>query len=425
MNKIKNVKVAFATACLFLAAACSDNFNQVALPSGKTIAVLATENADLNILVAALTKTGLASTFDNNNSGAFTIFAPTDAAFVAYFNSLTDLQLPPGAVPAGTFNETSALAAVNLLAASYTPAKATAITIGSISNILLYHVINSEISFAKVTGTQSFVTLSGSARISISKVGSNVVLNANRAVQNSAGNGAQSVTLDADASNGIVHTIDRVLIPVSVANIWAGTTVITAPATSIVNYPGFTVNYGVSPPAVSVFGTVMPRTGSGGSINVATAAVGTLNDYNLLSMAIARAELATVIIPIAQPFPDFTLFAPTDAAFQAFLATLPNTGTPVTTEATARDFINTLSPTALADILRYHVVPGRVVSTDLSNGQVVTTALTGGTFTVNIAGSVITLVDKNTGVADPTVTSANNLTNAGVLHRIDGVLRSN
>jgi uncharacterized surface protein with fasciclin (FAS1) repeats len=410
MKRIHSVKVALAMACLLLAASCSDNFNQVALPSGKTIATLATENADLNILVAALTKTGLASTFANNNSGVFTVFAPTDVAFVAYFNSL-----------GGAFATLDEAGVINWINTTLSPTSAT-LNLAGLTNVLLYHVVNSEIPFSKVTGAQGLVTLSGSARISISKVGSNVVLNANRAVQNSAGNGAQSVTLDVDASNGVIHTIDRVLIPVSVANIWAGTSPAAAP---VVNFPGFTVNYAVSPPAVSVFGTVMPRTGSGGSINVATAAVGTLNDYNLLSAAIARAELATTIITIATPFPDFTLFAPTDAAFQAFLATLPNTGTPVTTEATARDFINTLSPTVLADILRYHVVPGRVVSTDLSNGQVVTTALTGGTFTVNIAGSVITLVDKNTGVADPTVTSANNLTNAGVLHRIDGVLRSN
>jgi transforming growth factor-beta-induced protein len=409
MNKIQSVKVAFAMACLFLAAACSDNFNQVALPSGKTIATLATENADLNILVAALTKTGLASTFANNNSGAFTVFAPTDAAFVAYFNSL-----------GGAFATLDEAGVINWINTTLSPTSAT-LNIGGLTTVLLYHVVNSEIPFSKVTGAQGLVTLSGSARISISKVGSNVVLNANRAGFG-AGNGAQSVILDTDASNGVIHTIDKVLIPVSVANIWAGTSPAAAP---VVNLPGFTVNYAVSPPAVSVFGTVMPRTGSGGSINVATAAVGTLNDYNLISAAIARAELATTIITIATPFPDFTLFAPTDAAFQAFLATLPNTGTPVTTEATARDFINTLSPSVLAGILRYHVVPGRVVSTDLSNGQVVTTALAGGTFTVNIAGSVITLVDKNTGVADPTVTSANNLTNAGVLHRIDGVLRSN
>ncbi len=410
-------------ACLLVVAGCADNFNQVAVPSGKTIAVLATENADLNILVAALTKTGLASTFDNNNSGAFTVFAPTDAAFVAYFNSLTDLQLPPGAVPAGTFNETSALAAVNLLAASYTPAKATAITIGSISNILLYHVVNSEIPFSKVTGAQGLVTLSGTARLSVSKVGSNVVLNANRAVQNSAGNGAQSVTLDVDASNGVIHTIDRVLIPVSLANIWIGT----SPATgAAVDLPGFNVDYSTltgGKPTVTVFSVTMPRK-TDGTLDVASAAVGTANNYNLLSAAIARAELAPVIRPISTPFPDFTIFAPTDAAFIFYLGSADETA--------ARAAINGLAPVALADILKYHVVPGRIVSTDLSNGQVVTTALSGGTFTVNISGSVFTLKDKRSQLPadllvnpNPTISSPNILTNAGVIHQINGVLRSN
>jgi uncharacterized surface protein with fasciclin (FAS1) repeats len=144
-------------------------------------------------------------------------------------------------------------------------------------------------------------------------------------------------------------------------------------------------------------------------------AVGT--NYNLLSMAIARAELATVIIPIAQPFPDFTVFAPNDAAFLSYLG--------VADETAARTAINGLTPSALADIIKYHVVAGRVLSSDLSNGQVVTTLLTGGTFTVNISGSVITLVDKNANSADATVENANNLTNAGVLHQINAVLRSN
>jgi uncharacterized surface protein with fasciclin (FAS1) repeats len=394
---------------IMLMTGCVEEFKQVPAPTGSTIAQIANGNTDFNILTAALTKTGLATTLGNNNSGSFTVFAPTDEAFVTYFQSVS--------IPSATADEIAILGWINsTLSPTTTP------SISTLAGILAYHVISSEIPSSKVTGAQSFVTIGGTARLSVSKVGADVVLNANRA-GNAAANGAQSLTLDIDASNGVIHSINKVLIPVSVANIWAGT----SPATgAAVNYPGFTVNYAVSPPAISVFGTVMPRKPApDGTINVANAAVGTVNDYNLLSAAIARAELAPTIITIATPFPDFTLFAPTDAAFQSFLATLPNSGTPVTSEATARDFINTLSPTALADILKYHVVSGRVVSTDLSNGQVVTTALAGGTFTVNIAGSTITLADKNTGIADPTVTSANNLTNAGVLHQINGVLRSN
>lgn len=400
--KNNNIKIGFL-AFILLVAGCAEDFKEVPLPTGNTIAQVAAGSNDFNILVAALTKTGLVSSFANNNSGTFTVFAPTDAAFVAYFNSL-----------GGSFATLDEAGVISWINSTLSPT--TSPSIGTLTSVLLYHVVTSEIPSSKVTGAQGFVTLSGTARLSVSKVGSNVVLNANRAVQNSAGNGAQSVTLDIDASNGVIHSIDRVLIPVANANIWIA---------SLLN---FSVNYGVSPPAVTVYGTILRRvppvapSTTPGPINLTDAAalapvdaVGT--NYNLLSMAIARAELATVIIPIAQPFPDFTVFAPNDAAFLSYLG--------VADETAARTAINGLTPSALADIIKYHVVAGRVLSSDLSNGQVVTTLLTGGTFTVNISGSVITLVDKNANSADATVQNANNLTNAGVLHQINAVLRSN
>ncbi len=410
MKTRNSLGVLFAS--IIILASCVQDFKQIPSPTGSTITQIASGNTDFNILTAALVKTGLANTLANNNSGNFTVFAPTDVAFITYFKSLS--------IPSADPDEAAILGWINsTLSPSTTPNLAT------VAGILAYHVVSSKVPSSKITGGQSFVTIGGTARLSLSRVGDNIVLNANRA-GNGAANGAQSIALDIDASNGVIHSIDKVLIPVSVANIWVGTNTFTAPATSVVNLPSFTVNYAASPPVVSVFGTPMPRKPDpDGTINVAAAAVGTLNDHNLISAAIARAELATTFITIATPFPDFTLFAPTDAAFQTFLATLPNTGTPVTTEATARDFINTLSPTVLADILKYHVVRGRIVSTDLSNGQVVQSLLTGGSFTVNIASNVITLVDQNTGTADATVTSANNLTNAGVVHQINGVLKSN
>jgi uncharacterized surface protein with fasciclin (FAS1) repeats len=410
MKRIKNTQLGLFLACLFMATSCAEEFKEVPSVTGSTIASIASTNSDLNILVSLLTKTGLANTFANNNSGAFTVFAPTDAAFVSYFQAIS--------IPTAGADEIAILSWINsTLSPTTTP------NISTLTGILLYHGVSSEIPSSKVTGAQGFVTMGGTARLSVSKVGSDVVLNANRIAQNSAANGAKSVTLDIDASNGRIHTIDRVLIPVATTNIWAS---------SLLN---FSVNYGVSPPAVTVYGTVLKRvppvapSTTPGAINLSDATALAPTDaiginYNLLSMAIARAELATVIIPIATPFPDFTVFAPTDAVFQAFLASLPNTGTPVTNEATARDFINTLTPSALADILKYHVVAGRVVSTDLTDGQVVTTLLSGKTFTIGISGSVFTLKDNNAAV-DPTISSANNLTNAGVIHQINAVLRSN
>lgn len=413
-----NTRTSLCLAALFLVMGCAEDFKSVTTPSGSSIAAVATANSDLNIFVAALTKTGLANTFSNNNSGAFTVFAPTDAAFIVYFNSLTAAQLPPGAAAPGTFDEAAVLAAINLVAVTYIPASGTAMTPSSLGAILLYHVINSKVTSSKVTGAQGFVTLtSTSARLSVSKVGTAIVLNANK-TGNGAANGGQSVTVDVDASNGVIHTIDKVLIPVSTANIWTSTLL------------NFTVNYGVSPPAVTVYGTALKRN------TVVAPAIGTINledatalaptdatgtNYNLLSMAIARAELATVIIPIATPFPDYTVFAPTDAAFLTYLN--------VADEVAARTAINALAPIALADLIKYHIIAGRVVSTDLTAGQSLTTLLAGKSIKILSVGLPVTINDLNATVADPTpdatITSLNNLTNAGILHQINAVLKSN
>jgi len=410
MKRINIIQLSIFLSGLLLAASCAEEFKEVAPPAGSTIVQIASGSADFNILTAALVKTGLDKTFNNNNSGAFTVFAPTDAAFVAYFNSL-----------GGPFAALDEVGVLNWINTALSPTVTPGPNLAALTGVLLYHVVSSEIPSSKVTGAQGFVTLSSylsgtvtiQTRLSVSKVGSNVVLNANRIGQNVAGNGGQSVTLDIDASNGIIHSIDKVLIPVSINNIWVSTLL------------NFSVNYRVSPPAVTVFGTVLRRvppvapSTTPGTINLTDGAapapvdaVGT--NYNLLSMAIAKAELATAIIPIAAPFPDFTVFAPNDAAFLTFLG--------VANEVAARDALNALTPAALATIIGYHVVRGRVLSTDLSDGQVITTLSSGNTFSIGINGSTVTLVDKGPAV-DATVTVPNILTNAGVVHQISGVLR--
>ncbi|MCA6500727.1 MAG: fasciclin domain-containing protein, partial [Chitinophagaceae bacterium] len=154
-NHILNAVILFA--CLATAISCTDDFKPVAPPSGSTITEIASGSNDFNILTAALTRTGLANTFANNNAGAFTVFAPTDAAFVAYFNAIN--------IPTAGADEAAILTWINS-----TLSTTTSPSLSTLTSVLLYHVIISEVKSDKVTGAQGFVTLNGATRISISKV---------------------------------------------------------------------------------------------------------------------------------------------------------------------------------------------------------------------------------------------------------------
>jgi uncharacterized surface protein with fasciclin (FAS1) repeats len=122
-----------------------------------------------------------------------------------------------------------------------------------------------------------------------------------------------------------------------------------------------------------------------------------LADFSTLTTAL---RLTGLDAALASGGP-FTVFAPTDAAF----AKLP--------AATLNGLI--ANPAQLADVLRYHVVSGQVLSTQLSNGQVAPTLLTGRSLTVTLApGSVR--------INSSTVTAADVRALNGVIHVIDTVL---
>ena len=98
----------------------------------------------------------------------------------------------------------------------------------------------------------------------------------------------------------------------------------------------------------------------------------------------------------------YTVFAPTDDAFAAVPA------------GTLDDLLADPKG-ALTDVLTYHVVPGKVMSTDLSDGMMADT--------VNGAQLTITINDDGTVmVNDATVTTADIETSNGVIHVIDTVL---
>lgn len=382
----KTISVLAATAVLVLAG-CTDNFKEVPSATGQTIAQIASANDNFNILTALVTKTGLVASLGNNNSGSYTVFAPTDAAFVTYLNTFTALA---------SADEGAAIAWINgTLSPTTTPSIATLV------GVLNYHTVSSVITSDKFAGGD-FATLQG-ARLSTSSQAGAFFLNGNNPGVGTLtpGNGttvANTVALDLKASNGVIHAINKVLTPVSTASIGAAL--------------GLTISYTTNPPTITG-GTTTDANGS---------------NYNLLAAALRVTGLVPTLLPNQSILPDFTVFAPRDQDFVSFLG--------VANEAAGLTAINGLSANStpslatVTELLKYHVVAGRILSTDLSNGQVVNTLQLVGTppapnaFTIGINGSTVTLVDKGPAITDPTVLTANILTNAGVIHQISGVLRN-
>lgn len=126
--------------------------------------------------------------------------------------------------------------------------------------------------------------------------------------------------------------------------------------------------------------------------------VDTAVDAGSFTTLVAAVEAAGLVETLKGEGP-FTVFAPTDDAFAA----LPEG----TVEALLAD------PEALAAILTYHVVPGAVMSTDLSDGMTATT-VNGQDITIGTEGGV-TVNDANVVTAD--IEASN-----GVIHVIDAVI---
>ena len=131
---------------------------------------------------------------------------------------------------------------------------------------------------------------------------------------------------------------------------------------------------------------------------------------NLLALAESNASFKTLtkalkaagLTGALQGKDNLTIFAPTDAAF----AKLPADA--------LKELLNPVNKEVLLKILTYHVVPGKVLSTDLKSGEV--KSLEGGAINVK--------VDPTTGVTvnDAKVTQADITGSNGVIHAIDQVI---
>ena len=134
-----------------------------------TVVDFAISNPSFSILVEAVVKAGLVDAL--SAVGPFTVMAPTNEAFEALFAELN----------------VSGIA--DLSAEALTP-------------ILLYHVIGDNVISSEVS-KGSVPTLNSEAMIDIDIMNSNVMLNGNTTV----------VAVDVQAANGVIHVIDKVLLP--------------------------------------------------------------------------------------------------------------------------------------------------------------------------------------------------------------------
>jgi uncharacterized surface protein with fasciclin (FAS1) repeats len=136
---------------------------------------------------------------------------------------------------------------------------------------------------------------------------------------------------------------------------------------------------------------------------------------NIVELAVATPDLSTLVTAVTEAelvetlsgTGPFTVFAPTNDAFAA----LP--------DGTLNSLLEPANIEQLRAVLTYHVVAGKVMSSDLSNGQVIKT-VQGGELTVRIADGKVMLEDATGAMAE--VTTADVEATNGVVHIINKVV---
>ncbi|MEM1005486.1 MAG: fasciclin domain-containing protein [Pseudomonadota bacterium] len=148
--------------------------------------------------------------------------------------------------------------------------------------------------------------------------------------------------------------------------------------------------------AVSVASILLSTSAIAGEKDIVDTAV-SAGSFETLVAAVQAAELVDTL----KGDGPFTVFAPTDEAFAA----LP--------EGTVEDLLKPENKDQLVAVLTYHVVPGKVMSGDLSDDMTAAT-VQGGDVTIDLDNGVM--------VNDATVVQADIETSNGVIHVIDKVI---
>ena len=293
---------------------CDDNDddNDTIVPTNTIVDVAINNN--LSSLVAAVTRADLAITLSGD--GPFTVFAPTNAAFQALLDSNADWN---------SLND---------------------IPVETLKSVLLFHVLSGSVASGDLSDTYVNTLSTGPNNEALSlqvEVTGGVEFNGD----------ATPVTVDVDASNGIVHVIDKVMLPPNVV-------------TLALNNAGFTS----------------------------------------LVAALTDGRHTTDFVSVLSGAGPFTVFAPTNAAFQALL------DSNIEWSSLADVPVATLEA-----VLLYHVVnEANVQSSQLSNGDVATL---GGTLTIDLTNGaqILTTSSQTANIIVVDVQGTN-----GVIHGIDTVL---
>ena len=312
LSKIKLIKLLMLLIMIgTVAASCKKSEDS----GPKTIYETISSNQQYSFLTAAINKAGLVNALNEVDKGELTLFAPTNDAFMAVgFKNLGDLAKVPDT---------------------------------TLTQILLYHVLGSKIEAAQIpqASNTEVITLNGKPVYATRTSDNKVFIN-----------GVSVTKANIECTNGVIHQIDRVL---------------------------------------------MPATGT-----IVETAIGN-PDFSLLVAAVLRASQgATNVANVLSGAGPFTVFAPTN---QAFI----NAG--FANEAA----INAADPNTLTSILTYHVIAGRIFSSDLTNGAMPAT-VNGEKVTISLTSGAQV---KGMGNTTPSnIIATDIVTTNGVIHVIDQVL---
>ena len=306
------------------------------------------------MLLLGLTTFAITSCDDDDDPEMLDIVdtAIADARFSTLVSALTAADLVTtlqGDGPFTVFAPTNAAFTAFLTAAGF--ASLDDVPVPVLTNILLNHVVSGKVLSSDLTA--GYVSTLATEATTGNNISALIGLTGGVFI-----NGSTEVTeADIECTNGVIHVVDEVIAIPSVVDL----------------------------------------------------AIDNGNLFSTLVAALTRSDLTTDFVGILSGTGPFTVFAPTDAAFQALLDSEPTWTT-----------LNDIPVATLEAVLSYHVVNGaNVLSSTLTNGQVVST-FGGSDFTINIAGTAVSITDANAGTSN--IVAVDVQGGNGVVHVIDAVL---